>query len=82
LNNSPSDAVALVASQHEAAGSVAVEAVGENRRPRQAEPQRIEGSLQIGAALGSAVYRQPRRLVDHQHQSVAMEHTRLNFIGG
>ncbi len=71
-----------MASQHEAAGGIAVEPMGENRRPRQAEPQRVKGGFQIGAALGAAMHRQPRGLVDHQHQPVAMEHAGLNFIGG
>ena len=38
-------------------------------------------SFQIRAALGPAMHRQPGRLVDHQHQPVAMEHARLDFFG-
>src|SRR5262249_34359171 len=66
--------------KHEAARSVLVEAMRQHRGPRQAESQRIERSFQIGAALRPAMHRQPRRLVDDQHQSVAMEHTRLDFF--
>jgi hypothetical protein len=55
--------------------------VREDRRARQAESQALERCLQIGAALGAAMHRQARGLVDHQHQPVAMEHARLNFFG-
>ena len=68
--------------EDEATGSVLVEPVGKNRRARQAKPQRIEGGFQIGAALGAAMHRQPGGLVDHQHQPVAMEHARLDFLRG
>ena len=71
-----------VSSEDEATGGVLVEPVGENRRTRQAKPQRVEGGFQIGAALGAAMHRQACGLVDHQHQPVAMEHARLNFVGG
>ena len=71
-----------MASQHETARGVAVEPMGQHRRPRQAEAQRVEGGFQIGAALGAAMHRQPRRLVDHQHQPVAMEHAGLDFLRG
>ena len=71
-----------MASEHEAAGGVAVEPMGQHRRPRQAEAQRVERGFQIGAALGAAMHRQARRLVDHQHQPVAMEHAGLDFFGG
>ena len=70
-----------VPSQNQAAGGVLVQPMGEHRRPRQAEAQRVEGGLQIGAALGAAVHGQAGRLVDHQHQPVAVEHTRLDFFG-
>ena len=69
-----------MASQHEAAGGILVEPVGQHRRPRQAESQAVEGGFQIGAALGAAMHRQAGRLVDHQHQPVAVEHAGLDFI--
>ena len=69
-------------SQHQAAGGITIEPMCQHRRARQAESQGIERRLQIGAALGAAMYRQSRRLVDHQHQPVAMEHAGLDFIGG
>ena len=69
-----------MASQHETAGGVLVEPVGQHRRPRQAESQAVEGSLQIGAALGAAMHRQAGRLVDHKHQPVAVEHAGLDFV--
>ena len=71
-----------MAAEHEAAGGILVEPMGQHRRPRQAEPQRVEGILQIGAALGAAMHRQAGRLVDDQHQPVAMEHARQNLLGG
>ena len=69
-------------SQHEAAGGILVEPMRQHRRPRQAEAQRVERGFQIGAALGAAMHRQPGRLVDDQHQPVAMEHAGLDFFGG
>ncbi|MEY9755695.1 alpha-galactosidase [Bradyrhizobium yuanmingense] len=63
-----------VAAEHEAARGVLVQPVGQHRRSRQAETQRVEGILQIGATLGAAMHRQAGRLVDDQHQAVAMEH--------
>ena len=69
-----------MASQHETAGSVLVEPVGQHRRPRQAEAQAVERSLQIGAALGAAMHGQAGRFVDDQHQAVAVEHAGLDFV--
>jgi fused signal recognition particle receptor len=63
-----------VASEHEAAGGVLVEPVGQGRRARQAEPQGVEMVLQAAAAFRSAVDRQARGLVNDQHQAIAVEH--------
>jgi len=71
-----------MAPKNEAAGCVLVEPVRENRRARQAKPQCVERSLEIGAALGSAMHGKPGGLVDDQHQPVAMEHPRQDFVGG
>ncbi|MET3325892.1 hypothetical protein ABIF54_003145 [Bradyrhizobium japonicum] len=71
-----------MAAEDEATGGVLVQPVGQHRRPRQAETERVEGCLQIGAALGAAMHRQTGRLVDDQHQSVAMEHAAQDFVGG
>ena len=71
-----------MASQHETAGRILVEPVGEHRWPRQAESQAVEGGFQIGAALGAAMHRQAGGLVDDQHQPVAMEHAGLDFLRG
>ena len=68
--------------KNEAAGGILVEPVGQHRRPRQAEPQMIEGGFQIGAALRPAMHRQARRLVDNKHQPVAVEHARQDFFRG
>ena len=62
-----------VAAEHQAAGGVAVEPVGQRRRARQAEAQRVEIVLQALAALRPAMDREAGRLVDHQHQAVAIE---------
>ena len=70
-----------MAAEHQAARGVAVEPVREDRRARQAESQRVERCLQIGAALRAAMHRQACGLVDHQHQPVAMEHAGLDFFG-
>ena len=69
-----------MAPQHQAAGSVLIEPVGQHRRPRQAKSQAVERRLQIGAALGAAMHRQPGGLVDHQHQPVAVEDASLDFV--
>ncbi len=50
-----------MASQDETTRRVLVQPVGEHGRARQAESQRIEGGLEIGAALGAAMHRQARR---------------------
>ena len=68
--------------EHQAAGRILIEPVGQDRWPRQAEAERVEGSLEIGTALGATMHREPRWLVDHQHQSVAMEHARQDFVRG
>ena len=71
-----------MAAENEAARSFAVQPVRQHRRPRQAEPQRVERGLQIGAAFGAAMHRQPGRLVDHQHQAVAVEYAGQDFFRG
>ena len=70
-----------MAPKYKAAGGIAVEPVGQHGWPRQAEPQRVERRFQVGTPLRTAVHRQPGRLVDDQHQPVAMEHAGLDFIG-
>src|SRR3954471_19687030 len=47
--------------------------MGQRRHPRQAEPQHVEIILQAGAAFQALVHGKPRRLVDDQHQPVAVE---------
>ena len=68
-----------MAAEHEAAGGVAVEPVGERGGARQAEAQGAEIILKRLAApiatLRAAVHGKARRLVDHQHQPVAVEQT-------
>ena len=75
-----------MAAEHQASGSVAVEPVGERRRSRQAEAERAEMIFQAFAALvavfGAAVDGEAGRLVDHQHQPVAVEKPRYHLFGG
>ena len=56
-----------VPSEHETAGRVLVEPVGQRRRARQPEAQLTETILQIVAALRPAMHRQPGGLVDDEH---------------
>ena len=71
----------MMAPEHQAARGVAVEAMGERRLARQAEAQGVEIVLEVGAALGAAMDRDPGRLVDDQHQPVAIEQPRSCFFG-
>ncbi len=69
-----------VAAEHQAAGGVAVEPVRQRRRARQAEAQRVEIVLQARPALRPAMHREAGRLVDHQHQPVAIEQARQHLF--
>src|SRR6266508_1813314 len=62
-----------MAAEHQAAGGIAVEPVRERGRARQPEAERAEIVLQALAALRPLVDRETRRLVDHQHEAVAIE---------
>src|SRR5262249_47919118 len=70
-----------MAAEHQAAGCVAVEPVGERRRPRQPEAQRVEMIFEAFAAVRPAVHRQAGRFVDHQHQPVAVKEARHHLFG-
>ncbi len=63
-----------MAAQHQAARRVAIEPMRERRYPRQAEAQRVEIILKARTAFGSAMHGEAGRLVDDQHQPVAVEH--------
>ncbi len=71
-----------VTAEDQAAAGVAIEPVGEGRRPRQTEAQAVEIVLEIGAAAGSGVDRQPRRLVQDEDQPVTIEQARQQEIRG
>jgi hypothetical protein len=71
-----------MASEHQAAGGVAIEPVRERRRSRQPEAQRVEMILKALATLGAAMDREAGRLVDHQHEPVAVEQPRHHLFGG
>ena len=62
-----------MAAEHQAAGGIAIEAMGERGRTRQPEAQRVEIIFETFAALGPLVDGQSRGLVDHQHQAVAID---------
>ena len=62
-----------VAAEYEATRRIAVEPVRQRRHARQAEPQAVEMRLEAVAALGPWMDREPDRLVEHQHQGVAVE---------
>jgi len=62
-----------MAAEHQAAGCIAVEAMGERGRARQPETQRVEIIFETFAALRSLMDCQSRGLVDHQHQAVAID---------
>jgi fused signal recognition particle receptor len=71
-----------VAAEHQAAGRIAVEPVRQRRRPRQAEAQRVEMVFEALAAIRAAMHGEPRRLVDHQHQPVAIQQPRHHLFRG
>ena len=71
-----------VAAEHEAARRVAIEPMRERGRARQAEPQRAEMVFEALAALGALVHGETRRLVDHQHQAVAVEQASGDLFRG
>ena len=78
LNNLPSCARAL----RWAAGCVAVEPMRQRRRARQPEAQCAEVIFQAFAALGTAMHSDARRLIDDQHQAVAIEEPRHHLFCG
>ena len=69
-----------MAPEHKASGGVLVEAMRQGGRTRQAEPQGVEMILQAGAAFRSAMHREPGRLVDDQHQSIAIKHASQHLV--
>ena len=74
-----------VAAEHQAPRGIAVQAVCQRRRARQPEPQRAEMILQAFAAprsFGALVDRESGRLVDDEHQGVAIKHSRYHLFRG
>ena len=59
-------------SEHKAAAGVAIETMSERRRMRQTEPQRIKAAFEIGATAGTGMHGDPRGLVYHQYETVAI----------
>ena len=78
-----------MAPEHEAARRIAVEPVRQGRYAGQAEPQAVKMCLEAVAALGPGMDREADRLIEHQHQGVAVEKAgrkvysghRTGFIG-
>jgi hypothetical protein len=62
-----------MAAENKASRCVAVEPVRQSGAPRQAEAQRVEIGFQIFAAFRASVDGNAGRLVDDEHQSVAVE---------
>ena len=62
-----------MATQHQAARGVPVEAMGEGGRARQAEAQGLEMGFEIVAPLGATVHRDACGLVQHQHEGVPID---------
>ena len=54
--------------------------MGQRRRPRQAEAQRVEAFLEVGRSARAGMDGEAGRLVDHQDQPVAMQHARLDLL--
>ena len=62
-----------VAPEHQASTGVAVEAMGESRRVRQAKPQFVEPAFEIGAAARAGMHGDTRGLVDYEDQTIAIK---------
>ncbi len=62
-----------VAAEHQAARGVAVEPMRQRRRARQPEAQCVEMILEALAALRAPMHGHAGRLVDHQHQGIAID---------
>jgi fused signal recognition particle receptor len=71
-----------MAAEHEASGRVAVEPVRERGRARQPETQRAEMVFEAFAAVRAAMHGKARRLVDRQHQVIAVEQARHHLFWG
>ena len=71
----------VMSSEHETTGRLAIEPMGERWLSRQAEAQRFEIVLEAGAALRPAMHGDAGRLVEDEHQSVAVEQPRSCFFG-
>ncbi len=69
-----------MAAERETSGGVPVEPVGGLGPARQAEAQRVEMVGQGLAAAGTGMDRQTRRLVDDEHQGIAVEEARA-YVG-
>ena len=59
--------------EDEAAAGIAIEPMGKTRRVRQPEAQRIEAAFEVRTTARTGMHRDPRRLVDDQYETVAIE---------
>ena len=71
-----------MAAEHQTARGFLVQPMRQHRWARQAEAQRVERGFEIGSALRSLVHGNAGRLVDHQHQPVAVEHAGEHLLIG
>ena len=70
----------VVTPEDKAAGGVAIEAVRQRGLARQAEAERVEIVLEAGPALRPPMNRDASRLVEDEHQTVAIEQPRSCFF--
>jgi len=69
-----------VTAEHQTAGRLPVETVGDFRPARQTEAQRIEMVEQRFTALGTGMHGETGRLVEHQHEAVAVKHAACDLV--
>jgi fused signal recognition particle receptor len=70
-----------MATEHQASRGVLVEPMGQCRGARQAEPQGVEIVFEARAAFRPAMHRKARRLVDHEHEAVAIKQACQHRVG-
>ena len=70
-----------MAAEHQAAAGIAIEPVRQLRPIRQAEAQAVQQALEVRPALGAGMHREAGRLVEDQHQRVAIQETRVQLLG-
>src|SRR5262249_20108411 len=69
-----------VAAEHQATRRIAIKPVRERRCPRQPEAQRVEMVFQAFAAFRTLVDRKAGRLVDNEHEPIAVDEARYHLF--